>query len=334
MKGASTMKKTILMSPYGGLLLLTLILALMPLAVSNDFHYDLLTKICLTATVAVGLNLLVGYAGQVSLGHAAFYGAGAYASAILTGQYTLSPMLALLSAAAGVGVLAWLVGRPILHLKGHYLSMATLGLGVIAAIVLNNEEQLTGGPDGIGLPPLSLFGHELSVFGEYQFAGLTFTGVELWYLLAAAVLVVAVLLALNIIDSPLGRALRALHGSEIAAQVAGVDTAKYKLRVFVISAVYASIAGSLYGHYSGFITPTVASFEHSIELITIVVLGGMASTFGVIIGAAILVLIPQFLTDFQELEMVVFGAILMAVMIFLPRGLLPSVLQRLQRGAQ
>lgn len=97
MKGASTMKKTILMSPYGGLLLLTLILALMPLAVSNDFHYDLLTKICLTATVAVGLNLLVGYAGQVSLGHAAFYGAGAYASAILTGQYTLSPMLALLS---------------------------------------------------------------------------------------------------------------------------------------------------------------------------------------------------------------------------------------------
>ncbi|ASK35365.1 branched-chain amino acid ABC transporter permease [Alloalcanivorax mobilis] len=328
------MKTPFLRSPYAGLLLLALVLALMPFLVRNDFHYDLLTKICLTATVAVGLNLLVGYAGQVSLGHAAFYAGGAYASAILTSQYQITPLPAMLIAAAGVGVIAWLVGRPILHLKGHYLSMATLGLGVIAAIVLNNEDQLTGGPDGIGLPPLSLLGHELSVFGEYPFAGLTLTGVELWYLLAAAVLLLAVLLALNIIDSPLGRALRALHGSEIAAQVAGVDTARFKLRVFVISAVYASVAGSLYGHYSGFITPGIASFEHSIELITIVVLGGMASTFGVIIGAVILVLIPQFLTDFQELEMVVFGAILMAVMIFLPRGLLPTLLSRFQRGAR
>lgn len=327
------MRQRFLSSPYAGWVLLAAILAVMPLLVQNDFHYDLLTRICLTATVVVGLNLLVGYAGQVSLGHAAFYAGGAYASAILTGHYHMTPIPALLLAALGVGVAAWLVGRPILHLKGHYLSMATLGLGVIAAIALNNEAQWTGGPDGIGLPPLSLFGHELSVFGQYHVLGLTLSGVEAWYLLAAVTLLLAVLLALNIIDSPLGRALRALHGSEIAARVAGVDTARFKLRVFVISAVYASVAGSLYGYYSGFITPGIASFEHSIELITMVVLGGMASTFGVIIGAVILLLIPQFLTGLQELEMVLFGAILMAVMIFLPRGLLPTLLRRFQRGA-
>jgi branched-chain amino acid transport system permease protein len=171
------------------------------------------------------------------------------------------------------------------------------------------------------------------VFGSYEWFGMTITGTQLWYLLAAGGLFLAVWLALNLIDSPLGRALRALHGSEIAAQVAGVDTAKYKLRVFVISAVYASVAGSLYAHYSGFITPDIASFGHSIELITIVVLGGMASTYGVILGAAILLLIPQFLTGFQELEMVLFGAILMVVMIFMPRGLVPTIARRFQKEA-
>ncbi len=320
-------------SKIPGLAGLLLVLAVAPLLAANDFHYDLMIKICLTAMVAVGLNLLVGYAGQVSLGHAAFYAGGAYASALLTQNYEFTPLPAMLTAAVAVGVLAWLVGRPILHLKGHYLSMATLGLGVIAAIVINNEDQVTGGPDGLPVAPLSMFGHELSVFGSYEWFGITVTGTQLWYLLAAGGLFLAVWLALNLIDSPLGRALRALHGSEIAAQVAGVDTAKYKLRVFVISAVYASVAGSLYAHYSGFITPDIASFGHSIELITIVVLGGMASTYGVILGAAILLLIPQFLTGFQELEMVLFGAILMVVMIFMPRGLVPTIARRFQKEA-
>lgn len=112
-----------------------------------------------------------------------------------------------------------------------------------------------------------------------------------------------------------------------------MHTGKFKLRVFVISAVYASLAGSLYGYYGGFITPNIASFTHSIELITIVVLGGMASTYGVILGTVILLLIPQFLTGFQELEMVLFGAILMVVMIFMPRGLVPTLARRFQKEA-
>tara|TARA_A100001391_G_scaffold69_2_gene134 strand:- start:41329 stop:42339 length:1011 start_codon:yes stop_codon:yes gene_type:complete len=318
---------------WPGLTVLAVVLLVLPFLAGNDYHYDLMIKIALTAGVAVGLNLLVGYAGQISLGHAAFYAAGAYGSALLVSHYEITPVPAMLLAAVGVAVLAWLVGRPILHLKGHYLSMATLGLGVIAAIVINNEDQLTGGPDGLTVAPLSVFGHELSVFGSYQLFGLTISGTQVWYGIAAGFLFLSVVFALNLIDSPLGRALRALHGSEIAAQVAGVDTAKFKLRVFVISAVYASLAGSLYGYYGGFITPNIASFTHSIELITIVVLGGMASTYGVILGAVILLLIPQFLTGFQELEMVLFGAILMAVMIFMPRGLVPTLARRLQKEA-
>ena len=151
---------------WPGLLALAVVLLALPLFAGNDYHYDLMIKIALTAAVAVGLNLLVGYAGQISLGHAAFYAAGAYGSALLVQNYEITPVPAMLLAAAGVAVLAWLVGKPILHLKGHYLSMATLGLGVIAAIVLNNEDQLTGGPDGLPVAPLSLFGHELSVFGS------------------------------------------------------------------------------------------------------------------------------------------------------------------------
>ena len=136
--------------------------------------------------------------------------------------------------------------------------------------------------------------------------------------------------ALNLIDSPVGRALQAIHGSEVASRVAGVDTAKFKARVFVLSAVVASIAGSISAHYIGFITPGMAGFFHSIELVTMVVVGGMASVFGSIIGAALLTILPQLLQTFEGWEVVVFGVILMATMIFMPKGLVPSIAQRLR----
>jgi len=131
--------------------------------------------------------------------------------------------------------------------------------------------------------------------------------------------------ALNLIDSPTGRALRALHTSEVAAEVVGIDSAKQKLLVFVISAAFAAIAGGLTAFYSGFVTPSKASFLHSVELVTMVVFGGMASTFGAIVGAAVLTVLPQALTVVKDYEMVVFGAILMATMIFLPRGAVPTL---------
>jgi len=141
-------------------------------------------------------------------------------------------------------------------------------------------------------------------------------------------------LALNLIESPHGRALRALHGSEVAAEAIGIDSARHKVLAFVLSAVFASVAGSLTAHYSGFITPSRVTFLHSIELVTMVVFGGMASTFGAVVGAALLTGLPQLLTVLKEYEMVVFGAVLMATMIFFPKGLVPSLAAAARRFAR
>jgi len=143
--------------------------------------------------------------------------------------------------------------------------------------------------------------------------------------MVGGLLMIAVWLALNLINSPVGRALRAVHGSEVAASVAGVNVARYKILVFVVSAVFASIAGSLFAHYSGFLTPSEADFFHSIELVTMVVLGGMASIFGAVVGAAVLTTLPQLLTVFHDYEMLVFGAVMMVTMIFMRRGLVPTL---------
>jgi branched-chain amino acid transport system permease protein len=296
----------------GGLLALAAVIALLPLALANNYFYDVAILVGLNAIVCIGLNLLIGYAGQISLGHAGFFGLGAYGSAILTARYGWPPLAALAAATAGVALLAYLVGQPILRLKGHYLAMATLGLGVIISIVVANEDGFTGGPDGMSVPPLALFGHALA-------------GERGWYALVGALLLGAVWLALNLIESPRGRALRALHGSEVAAEVIGIDSARQKLGVFVLSAVFAALAGALTAHYSGFVTPGKVNFLHSIELVVMVVFGGMASTFGAVVGAAVLTALPQLLTVFKEYEMVVFGGVMMLTMIFMPRGLVPTL---------
>ena len=296
----------------GGMLALVASIALLPLALTNNYFYEVAILVGLNAIVCVGLNLLIGYAGQISLGHAGFFGLGAYGSAILTGRFGWPPLAALPVATLAVALLAYLIGRPILRLRGHYLAMATLGMGVIVSIVVATEDRWTGGPDGMPVPPLAIF-------------GATLTGEGPWYWLVGALLAAAVWLSLNLIDSPAGRALRALSGSEVAAEVSGIDSARQKVQVFVISAVFAAIAGALTAHYSGFITPSKATFFHSIELVTMVVLGGMASTFGAVLGAVVLTTLPQLLTAFKEYEMVALGAIMMGTMIFMPKGLVPSL---------
>ncbi|HEX4926831.1 MAG TPA: branched-chain amino acid ABC transporter permease [Burkholderiales bacterium] len=294
------------------LLALAAVLAAAPLALANNYTYEVAILVGLNALACVGLNLLIGYAGQISLGHAAFFGLGAYGSALLASRYGWPTLVSLPTAVAAVGLLAWAIGRPILRLKGHYLAMATLGFGIIVSIVLSIEDGITGGPDGMPVPPLKI-------------AAWTLAGERTWYWLIAAALLAAVWLARNLVDSPHGRALRALHGSETAAAALGVDAARHKLFVFVLSALFAATAGALAAHYSGFITPASASFLRSIELVTMVVFGGMASTFGAIVGAAVLTTLPQLLTVLKEYEMVVLGAVLMATMIFMPRGIVPTL---------
>lgn len=294
------------------LALLAVVLALLPLGFANNYFYEVAILVALNAIVCIGLNLLIGYAGQISLGHAAFYALGGYGSAIAATRWGWPVWLSLPAAVVAMGVLAWAVGRPTLRLKGHTLAMATLGLGVIVSIVLVNEDRLTGGPDGMTVPPLVIAGRALQ-------------GEPTWYAIVAVVLWLAVWLAGNLIDSPVGRALRALHGSEVAAQTLGVDSARWKLRIFVISALFAAIAGALTAHYAGFITPAKASFLHSVELVIMVVFGGMASIWGAVIGAAVLTLLPQLLTVLKDYEMMVFGAVLVATMVFFPRGIVPTL---------
>jgi len=280
----------------------------------DDYYYTLLNFIGIHTLLVVGLNLLLGYAGQISLGHAAFFGLGAYASGILTATYGLNPWLALVTGLAVSGAAAFLIGIPALKLRGYYLAMATLGFGIIVYIVLNEAQGLTGGPSGLsGIPSLSLAGFALNTPRRLY----PLTWITLGLILA---------LSANLVNSRTGRAIRALHDSEAAAESLGVDTFRLKLKIFVWSALYASLAGSLYAHTLNFIAPSSFGFMFSIKLVTMVVLGGMASIWGSLLGAGVLTVLPEMLAVFHDFEVVIFGAILMVVMIFLPRGLVRGIL--------
>jgi branched-chain amino acid transport system permease protein len=306
-------------SPRAKALLVTaIVLAVLPLLLPNNFMLDIAIRIALAAVAAIGLNFLMGFAGQVSIGHAGFVAIGAYGSALAAARFGWPPLLAIVASGVASALLAWIVAKPMFRLKGHSFTMAMLGFGVIVNIVLINEVAVTGGPDGMAVNPLEVAGFALS-------------DLKLWYAVAAVILWLSILLSLNLYDSPCGRALRGLHSSEVVARVMGVDVARFKTRAFVMSAVMASLAGSLMGYYIGFISPEMASFSHSVELATMVVLGGMASTFGVVLGAALLTVLPQLLGGLHGYESMLFGLILMLTMIFLPRGIVPTLALKLRR---
>ncbi|MCF3936322.1 branched-chain amino acid ABC transporter permease [Acuticoccus sp. M5D2P5] len=297
---------------FGAALILALVVVAVWFLADSNFVLRVATLVFIYGLAAIGLNILVGDAGQVSLGHAGFLGIGAYAVAIGPASLGLHPLLALVAGVLLAGVLALVIGRPILRLRGFALAVATLGLGILIAMVINNEAWLTGGPDGMRVGRLELFGWRAR-------------GTDTWYWIAAAALIFGAIVASSLKASPTGRALRAVHDSEVAAMVAGIDVARYKSAAFVISAVYAAIAGGLLALYDGFVTPDVAGYLTSIEIITMVVLGGMGSVLGAVVGAVILTALPQMLTAFAEYEHMVLGLIMMAVMIGLRAGIVPSL---------
>ncbi|AGW14851.1 branched-chain amino acid ABC transporter permease [Megalodesulfovibrio gigas] len=290
---------------------LALLLAL-PSMLTNEYYVSVLILACINAIVAVSMNLLLGYAGQISMGHAAFYGLGAYGTAIATATWGL-PM----EAGLGVALLAALVvalaiGIPCLKLSGHYLAMATLGFGLVVNIVFNEALETTGGPSGfVGIPRLKLLGFQFDDDLAY-------------YRLLAVCLTGMLLLTHHIVDSRLGRALRALHTSEKAAACAGVDVARHKLFVFVLSALMAAFAGFLYAHYLTFVAPSSFSFLYSVEVITMVVLGGLATLGGAVAGAFFLTILPEMLRSFENIEVLLYGGILVLCMMFMPGGLMSA----------
>jgi branched-chain amino acid transport system permease protein len=286
----------------------------------NEYFISLLVFIGINGMITLGLSLLMGYAGQISLGHAAFFGLGAYSSGILTVQYSLPPLAGFVFGILLSAAVAYLVGKPTLRLKGHYMAVATLGFGEIVFILFNELSFLTGGPSGLsGIPALAV--------GTWPIEGL-----EYLYLVWGLVLLL-LLFSLNLINSRVGRALRAVHGSELAAGAMGVDASRYKVQVFVLSAVYASMGGSLYAHFISFISPSSFSLMFSILLLMMVVVGGTETIWGAILGAAILTLLPEYLRGLEDFEVLAYGAILMAVLLFMPKGILEG-LQKLWARAQ
>lgn len=303
---------------YGILLVLAVIIAALPLVFPSSYYFRVASLVWVSAFAAIGLNILMGKAGQVSLGHAGFFGIGAYAVAIGPTHLGVPPLAAMLLGCALSALLAFLVGRPILRLKGHYLAIATLGFGVLVALVITTESRWTGGPDGMSVMKLTLFGWRAS-------------GSDTWYWITGGLLLAGTWIALNLDETPTGRAFRALHDSEIAARVTGINVNRFKLQAFVIAAVYASLAGSALAQMNGFVNPDQAGFLHSIEMVTMVVLGGLGSVVGSIVGAAVLIMLPQLLTVFQEYENLMLGAIIIVSMIFMRDGIVP-VLSKFMTG--
>ena len=291
------------------LLLVTLVAFTLPMILPGDYYVEVFLFMGINILVALGLSLLMGYAGQISLGHAGFYGMGAYISGALTAHLGWPVSLAALVALVATALVAALVGWPTLRLRGHYLAMATLGLGIILYILFVQLKGITGGASGLsGIQPVHAGDLYLDTPRRYCY-------------LVWSLVILAFLFSLNLVKSRSGLALRALHYSEVAASTLGIDVAKYKLQVFVFSCVLAALGGVLYAHYITFISPETFGFMYSIKLVVMIVLGGMYSLWGALLGGAFLSLLPEFLHRLEDLEVMVHGLILLMVLIFLPGGL-------------
>jgi ABC-type branched-subunit amino acid transport system permease subunit len=299
-----------------GLLAVALVVAAAPAAVSA-YYLSILVTVGLWGIAATGLGLLVGQARQISLGHAAFVGLGAYTSALLAVRLGMSPWVSLPIAVAVTMAVAVVVGMPVLRLEGHYLAMATLGLGIVFNVALREWTALTGGPSGFSrIPALSL-----PILDDRS---------EMRSLFIVWVCVLAALwLALRIKHSRTGRALRAIGESEVAAELLGLDAARLKVIVFAVSAGYAALAGGLYAHYVTFLSPEPFGFVFSLELIVIAAVGGMTSIWGGVVGAGVIVIVTEALRRSLppsmpgasgELELILFGLVLVGVMVFRPGG--------------
>jgi len=287
---------------------LALLLALTPLFMRNPYKLGILNLIGLYVIVVLGLNLFIGFAGQISLGHAAFFGLGAYGSAILTATYGFPAWPAMMLTAAAMALVALVLGVPTLRLTGHYLAMATLGFNYVVDSIFIQWDTLTGGPSGLsGVPPLSI-------------GGLTFDSDLKFHYLVWTFALVALTLCLNLIRSGVGRGLAALAADEVAAATLGVDVRRQKIGVFILSAVFASVAGSLYAHYFGYVNPDAFSIFKSLDLVIMVVVGGLGSVWGTLFGAAFITILPHFLGFLETYTDIIHGVILVVILLFLPQG--------------
>ena len=295
---------------------------------------DLATLTLIYIMLGLGLNVVVGLAGLLDLGYVGFYAVGAYSYALLNSYFGLSfweclPIAGLMAATFG-----FLLGFPVLRLRGDYLAIVTLGFGEIIRILLNNMTTLTGGPNGIsGIPKPTLGGLEFNRtvkdggFGTFHdFFGIAYNANHkvIFLYLMALVLVVAALFVINrLLRMPLGRAWEALREDEIACKSLGLNPTIIKLTAFTIGACFAGFAGSFFASRQGFISPESFVFIESAIVLAIVVLGGMGSQIGVVLAAIVMTVLPELAREFNEYRMLMFGLLMVFMMIWRPQGLLP-----------
>ena len=275
----------------------------------GKYSIFLLSLLAIYALVSLGLNLLMGYTGQIAAGHAGFLALGAYFTAIIGEKLQWMPCpVILLVAGIFTGIIGFLLGIPILRLKGFYIAMATLAFGVVVSEVILQWSSLTGGDNGFSVPTARI-------------AGFAFDSDFKLYYLVIPITFAMTILARNLINGFIGRAFIALRESEIAAQTIGIDLARYKTIAFAISAFYTGVAGGLFAYLITFLSPDAFSIELSIDFIAMIVIGGMGSILGSIIGAVILTGMQQILAGLLDLQILIFGISLIVFMIFMPKGI-------------
>ncbi|MGB2679957.1 MAG: high-affinity branched-chain amino acid ABC transporter permease LivM, partial [Candidatus Competibacter sp.] len=301
---------------------------------------DVMTLALIYVMLGLGLNIVVGFAGLLVLGYAAFYAVGAYTYAYLAQQYGLSFWLCLPLAGGLAALTGFLLGLPVLRLRGDYLAIVTLGFGEITRLLLNNLNFLTGGPDGIGgIPRPSLFGLEFGRRAKeggttfHEFFGVNYSGdhaVIFMYLLGLA-LVLATLFVINrLLRMPIGRAWEALREDEIACRSLGLNPTVIKLSALTLSAAFAGFAGAFFAARQGHINPESFTFIESAMVLAIVVLGGMGSQLGVVLAAVAITVLPELAREFNEYRMLAFGLVMVLMMMWRPQGLVPASRPRME----
>lgn len=284
-------------------------LFVIPLVVKNIYYLHLLNLSLITIIVVIGLNILTGYTGQASIGHAAFYGIGAYSSAIMTMRYGMPFWIALPLSGMLAAVLGYIVGRPTLKLRGAYLAIATIGVGEITQLIMINWISVTNGAQGIkSIQPPSIGAFRIDTDFSY------------FYLLAVLVSIIFIL-SNRLIDSEIGRAFKAIKEEEIAAEFMGIDIAKQKVTAFVISTFLAGIAGSLFAHLEGYVSPYGFGFNQSVGFLIMALAGGLGYKIGPVIGVLMITFARESFRFFNEYQLVVYGVLLVVIIVFMPRGI-------------
>lgn len=291
------------------LILFIAVLVLIPLSL-NDYERDIMTLAAMYVVLALGLNLVVGQTGLLNLGYVAFYAIGAYTYAILNTRLGLSFWPGLLVGGGAAAVCAVVVGVVTLRLRGDYFAIVTLGLGEITRIVLNNWDDMTGGPNGI------------SNIGRPAFGNMVFSSPLDFYYLILGIAVIMIFGMHRLISSRVGRAWIAIREDEIAAEAMGIDTFRMKLLAFVLGSSLAGLVGVFFAAKMAFVSPESFTFLESVLILCMVVLGGMGSIPGIILGAFLLIVLPEVFRGFQDFRMIAFGFAIVLMMIFRPQGLL------------